>query len=92
MAVAAASFMQLDLGNHRVMRVVVKIKAPFGGLNMAMGQYPVLSRGPPPPSVTNPCRAGFEGECAKYRKKMRIQKAVNPEASIVQERGLGFKV
>ena len=25
---------------------------------MAMGQYPVLSRGPPP-SVTNPCRAGF---------------------------------
>ena len=33
-----------------------------------------------------------EGECAKYRKKMRVQQAVNPEASIVQERGLGFKV
>ena len=32
-----------------------------------------------------------EGECAKYRKKMRVQQAVNPEASIVQERGLGFK-
>ena len=29
------------------------------GKYMAMGQYPVLSRGPPPPSVTNPCRAGF---------------------------------
>ena len=90
-----------------------------------MGQYPVLSRGPPAPSVTNPCRAGFvsnpcraallghlpilltgmlrnskqadtlrfhEGECAKCRKKMRVQQAVNPEASIVQERGLGFKV
>ena len=27
---------------------------------MGMGQYPVSSRGPaPPPSVTNPCRAGF---------------------------------
>ena len=26
--------------------------------HVAMGQYPVLSRGPPP-SVTNPCRAGF---------------------------------
>ena len=24
-----------------------------------MGQYPVLSRGPTPPAVTNPCRAGF---------------------------------
>ena len=33
-----------------------------------------------------------EGECAKYRKKMRVQQAVNPEASIAQERGLGFKV
>ena len=33
-----------------------------------------------------------EGECAKYRKKMRVQQAVNPEASIVQERGLGFEV
>ena len=93
-------------------------------VHMAMGQYPVLSRAPPPPSVTNPCRAGcfkplsrgiagappilltgmlrnskqadtlrfHEGECAKYRKKMRVQQAVNPEASIVQERGLGFKV
>ena len=28
------------------------------GTNLAMGQYPVLSRAPPP-SVTNPCRAGF---------------------------------
>ena len=29
-------------------------------IDMGMGQYPVLSRGAtPPPSVTNPCRAGF---------------------------------
>ena len=27
---------------------------------MGMGQYPVLSRGPTLPSVTNPCRAGFK--------------------------------
>ena len=78
---------------------------------MAMGQYPVLSRGPPPLLQTLVAPALFqlltgmlrnskqadtlrfhEGECAKYRKKMRVQQAVNPEASIVQERGLGFKV
>ena len=33
-----------------------------------------------------------EGECAKYRKKMRVQQGCQSEASIVQERGLGFKV
>ena len=94
-------------------------------LELAMGQYPVLSRGPPPLLQTLVAPALFqtlvarhcwgtsnitdmtgmlrnskqadtlrfhEGECAKYRKKMRVQHAVNPEASIVQERGLGFKV
>ena len=92
--------------------------------HMAMGQYPVLSRGPPPLCYQplsrrlcfKPLSRGIagappilltgmlrnskqadtlrfhEGECAKYRKKMRVQQAVNPEASIVQERGLGFKV
>ena len=93
-------------------------------LELAMGQYPVLSRGPPPLCYKplsrrlcfKPLSRGIagappilltgmlrnskqadtlrfhEGECAKYRKKMRVQQAVNPEASIVQERGLGFKV
>ena len=80
---------------------------------MAMGQYPVLSRGPPPLCYKplsrrlcfKPLSRGIagappilltgmlrnskqadtlrfhEGECAKYRKKMRVQ-----------QRGLGFKV